>query len=324
MLVAEENPARVRPRVKRLHRLGTALALALLPLSALSPLLAPGLFSTPDGLFHIFRAVALEAALREGNLYPRWAPDFVQGLGYPIFNFYAPLANYLQVALHWLGLANVEALKAATALAFVGSGATMYVFARDLLGHRGALLAAAAYVYAPLMFTEAYVRGDLPEHLALALLPLVLWALRRLVDRPTVGRLALGGLLYATLVVTHNLVGFFGSPLLALYAVALVVWGRRWRALPFVVAALALGLGLSAFFWLPALGEKEWVQIGRLIDGPSWDFRLHFGTFAELFGLEMPIDVSQGNAQPGAYRLGLGQVLLAGLGLAALAPGRPR
>ncbi|MDA8216997.1 MAG: hypothetical protein M0Z94_05200, partial [Dehalococcoidales bacterium] len=204
--------------------LPTVLALLALPAIAITPLLAPGLATSHDGPQHIFRAVELDLLLRQGVLYPRWAPDFNQGLGYPLFNFYAPLTYYLLVGLHWLGLGFGAALKALFALGFLAFGVGMYVYARDLVGRAGALVTAAAYVYVPYHFTEAYIRADAAEFLALAFLPPLLWAFRRLLAKPSLSRLVVAGVLYAGLILTHNLTAFFFSGLLALYILVLALW----------------------------------------------------------------------------------------------------
>ncbi len=295
----------------------TALALGALPLVALAPLLSPGLPDTHDGLYHIFRAVQLEISLREGDLYPRWAPDFVQGLGYPVFNFYAPLLNYLLVALHQLGLTFVDALKASIALAFFAAGVGTYLFSRGPLGQQGALLAAAAYVYAPFLLMEAYVRADVPEQLALAWLPFVLLAFRRLVEAPSAGRLGVAAVAYAALVLTHNLTAFFFSPFLLLYVVLSLALRRAWRTAPAALLGLALGVGLSAFYWLPALGEQGWVQIERAINEPGFDFRDHFLPVEQMLSPQPACDLREGNAWP-EHRLGVSQVVLAVFGLAAM------
>ncbi len=298
-------------------RLSTALALFVLPLVAMSPLFSPGLPATHDGLYHVFRAVQMDVCLAESDLYPRWAPDFVQGLGYPVFNFYAPLLSYLLVALHWLGLTFVDALKAGIALALLASGIGTYLFSCDLLGRRGALLAAAAYVYAPFQLMEAYVRADVPEQLALAWLPFVLLSFRSLVEAPSAGRLGLAAVAYAALILTHNLTAFFFSPFLLLYVVLALAFRRAWRAAPVALLGLALGVGLSAFYWLPALGEQGWVQIERAIKEPRFSFRDHFLPLDQMLGVEPPHDLREGNAWP-EHRLGVSQVALAVLGLAAL------
>ena len=45
------------------------------------------------------------------------------------------------------------------------------------------------------------------------------------------------------------------------YAVILAWRGQRMKRLPSLIGALALGLGLSAFYWLPALVETRFTQM---------------------------------------------------------------
>ena len=277
-------------RASVMARLGVPLALLALPLIPFSPMLAPGLPNTGDGMLHIYRAVQLAASLREGDLYPRWAPDFAQGLGYPIFNFYAPLTYYLLDGLHWLGLTFVAAFKALYFLDFLACGVGMYLFARESLGVRGGLLAAAAYVYTPYRFVDAYVRGDAAEFIALAFLPWVLWAFAGVVRAPGAGRVALASLLYAGLVLSHNVTALVFTPLLLAYLAFAVVRSRAWRAVPFLAAGLALAAALSAFYWLPALGERGWVQIERALTPPTFDLHSHFVSLQDLVGVQLPID----------------------------------
>ncbi len=147
-----------QPRAPHRHAaLGRVVLLPvmLLPLVMLAPLLGPGLPRTDDGWYHLFRAVELNAAVAEGIWYPRWAADFIQGLGYPIFNFYAPLANYLQLLVHATGLDFVASLKVSLIIAVVAGSLSMFLFARDLLGTNGALPAALTFVYAPVFYMYA-------------------------------------------------------------------------------------------------------------------------------------------------------------------------
>ena len=48
-----------------------------------------------DAELHIFRVAELGRLVRDGESYPRWAPNFYYGYGYPIFNYYAPLSYYV-------------------------------------------------------------------------------------------------------------------------------------------------------------------------------------------------------------------------------------
>jgi uncharacterized membrane protein len=71
------------------------LVLALALVAAAPFLTRPGLPHQTDAELHVYRAAELGHTLRAGAFYPRWAPDFYFGYGYPIFNYYAPLTYYL-------------------------------------------------------------------------------------------------------------------------------------------------------------------------------------------------------------------------------------
>jgi len=64
-------------------------------IAALPFLTRSGLPRHTDLELHVYRAAEYGEALRSGVLYPRWAPDFFYGYGYPIFNYYAPFTYAL-------------------------------------------------------------------------------------------------------------------------------------------------------------------------------------------------------------------------------------
>src|SRR3970040_2041765 len=72
------------------------LAVLLIALIAALPLVTrPSLPRHTDLELHVFRAAEFERLLAERPFeYPRWAPNFYYGYGYPIFNYYAPLTYY--------------------------------------------------------------------------------------------------------------------------------------------------------------------------------------------------------------------------------------
>ncbi|MBI2911208.1 MAG: hypothetical protein HYY05_03635, partial [Chloroflexi bacterium] len=111
----------------------TVLLVLLVSLAAALPLAPAGLPATDDGVNHIFRTWQFHQVLSQGVLYPRWAPDFVFGYGYPLFNFYAPLIYYLGAGIHATGIGFIEAFKVAGALSTVLGGLFFYLFTRDFL-----------------------------------------------------------------------------------------------------------------------------------------------------------------------------------------------
>ena len=81
--------------------------------------------------------------------------------------------------------------------------------------------------------------------------------------------------------------------------------------------ALALGLALAAFFWLPATLERELAQIQRVITPPDFDYRSNFVSLSQLFSLPRPANTGLLNPTD-PLTLGLAQVALAVIGLLAL------
>lgn len=269
------------------------IAVLLLTLVAIHPLLQPTLPWSDDGQLHLWRVVELDHCLRNGYLYPRWMPDMAYGYGFPLLNYYAPLSVYLAEGFHLLGLDFTVALLAALSASLALGALGAYLWAHDAFGEAGGLIAAVAYAYAPYTLYDAIWRGNLAEALALGVLPWAFWRLRRLVQHGSRCNLALTALAFAILVLSHNVTALIASPLLAGYA--LWIWlatERSRKALGLLAGALALGLALSAFFWMPALFERALVQTEKMVTTSHFDYRHNFLRPGELLSPPVPVDVT--------------------------------
>lgn len=286
-------------------------------LLAIQPLLSGHLPWRADGLLHVYRLVELERAVRHGVLFPRWLPDLGYGFGFPLFNYYAPLSYYLLLWPRLLGFSVPAALQIGYALALITLGFGLYVWARALFGTVAGLVAAFAAVYAPYMLYDALHRGVLAELWGLAFLTLALAALHA--HQTQRSRLSLLWLVlaYAALILTHNIVALIGSALLFTYATFLLArpaakeHGRPpllGIAQPFL--ALFLALALSAFFWLPALLERDLVQIEQLYGPANFFYGNNFLTPADIVALPRAADPAQVNPSL-AFGLGIPQLILA-------------
>ena len=310
------------------------LVVLLICLLAVWPLLSRA--SLPEGTdaeLHIFRLHELSYLVRGGELYPRWAPNFYHGYGYPIFNYYAPLTYYLALPLELLP--RIDAVAASKAVLVGGmllAGLGLYGFVRDNWGRRAGYVAAALYVYSPyLHYIDPHIRGALPEVFSFAVFPVALWALDRLRRRPSAGAWLAATGLVAAVILSHNLMGLFFYGLLA----AWVVWqaGTGWRTDEWVnrralaarlAGAMLLGLGLAAFFWLPVILERDAVTLNTLIGaGDNYDFRTHFLQLAELLGFSRRPDWGA-TQSPFLFNLGVAQWLGGVLGVAMLLLGQAR
>jgi uncharacterized membrane protein len=106
----------------------------------------PGLPAGTDAEIHVPRVAEFARILADGVLYPRWAPDFYLGYGYPLFNFYAPLAYYLAQPFY-LFTSAASAVKALFLIGALLAGLGMYAFARPSLGRTAGVVSAAAFLY---------------------------------------------------------------------------------------------------------------------------------------------------------------------------------
>lgn len=298
----------VRRSALRVGRCAVLVALVtLLILPALQPLLTSDPTCSYGGDFHIWRGVELDHLLRQGYLYPRWAPDMAQGFGYPLFGFAASLSTYLLVGVKGLGLSWGGALNGALALGLLLSALSVYLLVRDWWGSRAGLVSAFAYAWVPYHAYDLFNRSGLAETTAWFLPPLILWALGRS------GRGGLGLMVTAlgtgALVLTHNAFALIFAPFLLAFALLLGrLEGRRTLAVG--LTGLLLGVGLSAFFWLPALGELDYVHSHRLTDAWVFQYEHNFLSLDQLFASSRVTDPSLVNDWP-PRALGLGLALVA-------------
>ncbi len=316
-------------------------ALVGLSLFSIGPLLMPGYhWGAQDARHSVYFLHQFDRAIQDGVLYPRWAPDFTFGYGYPFFNIYGPLSSYVGEALHLLGLSLVDAVKGVFALAAMASSLAAYLWLRLYSRPPGAVLGALLYLYAPYHIADIYVRASLAETVALAFVPLCLWAFGRLYPAGDgrssgSGGIMLAGLAYAGLMLSSNLVALLFSPILGGYFLV-----RAWRRfdrlqprrlltrqswpsglghaahvlLP-AAAGVALGLCLSAVFWLPAFLEYSGIRTDQWVGG-YYEYRNHFVYPFQLllpswgFGASLP-----GPDDGMSFQLGLAPLALVALAL---------
>ncbi len=282
-----------------------------------------------DAELHVFRLHELGYLIRGGEFYPRWAPNFYHGYGYPIFNYYAPLAYYVGLLVElWPQFDAVTAVKFVFVLGLLGGGLGMYGFVRDNWGRGAGYVATAVYLYAPyVQYIDPHARGVLPESFSLGLFPLALWAVDR-VRRGVAGGVGVvtAVLLVAAVILSHNLMALLFFAILFSWAswhllIQLYLRkkssaaGQQLCNLRFVFAVLLLGLGVAALFWIPVILERNDVQLNTLLgQGDNYDFRTHFLTLREMLSPSLRLD--WGASEPAfRFNLGVAQWLLGGLGI---------
>lgn len=256
---------------------------------AWAPLLTPAyFFNAHDARHSVFFLVEFNQTFRDGYLWPRWASDFAFGYGYPLFNMYAPLAFFAAEFFVLLGFGLTTAVKSIYILATIGAGLGMYGFARRLFGPMAGLLAAVVYMFVPFHLVEIYVRSAYAEYVSLAVIPVVFWVFTELVAAPTRRRLAVAGLAYGLLALTHHTSFFTFTPVLMVYILYLIAGKTKFRGMAWLRSGLyaagagLLGLLLAAIYLLPVLAETRYIKIEQWTSG-SYNYLQHFVYFSQFF-----------------------------------------
>lgn len=241
------------------------LILLILSIFIIWPIFQPGYFSHHDDL-HVMRIFEMKKCLQDFQIPCRWVPDMGYGNGYPLFNYYNPFPYYIGGILSFFTGFIISA-KILFLIPLILGGISMYLLSKELLNREAGLVAGVLYLFAPYRALDSYVRGAVSESFAIAVIPLVFYFLLR-------KKFILFSITLAVFLTSHTIMTLLFLPVLAFFV--------SYRYSRQVIYAILLGVGLSAFFTLPAYFEKNLVQIDNLAR-LDLDFRAHFVTFPQLF-----------------------------------------
>ncbi|MEM7331850.1 MAG: hypothetical protein AAF490_07150 [Chloroflexota bacterium] len=264
--------------------------ITLFALPALRPLMSRQLTCGFDNVFHLWRAVEIGALIREGIWFSRWAPHMAHGFGYPLYLYQSPLSAYLVALLNIAGFSWATAVHLVYGLGLLGSGFATWWLAREFWGEQGGLLSAVAIMFTPFHLYVVYYRASLSETVAWIFPPLVLWGIYRWQVRGQPVGLFTAVFSQLLLFYTHDVTGYIFFPLFLLWPVGLG-WAfesqkRAWHG----ITAVLLSFASAAFFWLPAILERDLIQFGRA--GSAWPFlpQNNYLPLSNLFALPRNAD----------------------------------
>jgi len=220
-------------------------------------------------------------ALQNIQIPPRMAPHFSSGMGFPVFNFYAPFSYWIGSILNMFGIPIVAAAKTTLFLAVVVSFVSMFLFASTLFSFDVALVVGTLYTSSAWLATEIFARGNFGEMWFIALFPLALYFLEKNShSRSRIIFVATAFIICFTLT-THNVLTIVGAPLLVLYVFILR------KSISWNLIAIGIGILLGAYFFLPLTFENQltyaksqaeatkyidhFLCIRQVWDSPTWE-----------------------------------------------------
>jgi hypothetical protein len=268
---------------KKLLKVWPIIAIFILSFLITWPLLRSGYFSHHDDL-QVMRIFEMDKCFSDLQIPCRWVPDMGFGNGFPLYNYYNVFPYYLG-AFFSLFFGFIGSAKVLFFLPLLFGGVSMFYLARELFDQESAFLAAILFMFAPYRALDTYVRGDLSESFAIALAPLIFLLFLRLIRQKNLKYLVWSGISLAVLLTSHTIMSIFFGPLLVAWIIFWLVIERSVKNINLLIktaGAFLLGIGLSAFFTLPAFLEKSYVQIDNLTQG-DLDFRAQFVEIKQLF-----------------------------------------
>ena len=259
---------------------------------------------------------------RHGIVYPQWTPSANYGAGEPRFIFYPPLTWMLGAALGLVMSWRLVPI-ALTFLLLSATGLATRALARRVLAEAPATLAGCAALFCPYALFTAYERSAFGEMAGfwIPLLLLLILSSRNaqgpLPRRAFDGSAAPLALVVAGAWLSNAPLGVMASYLLAAVALTLAVVDRSWVPILRAAVAAALGIGLTAFYLVPAAWEQRWVDITQATNDPGLKIENSF-----LFGHPADPQLDLHNIE--LTRVSLIVLLMAGLTMGGLLVARRR
>ncbi len=214
--------------------------------------------------YQITRSYAQSFA--EGDVLPRWAGLLDGGRGDALFTFYPPLSYLLSALLIKLsGIDVLTSLKVVSLFMLILAQAGAYLFAREFFSRRQSLIVSVSYVLLPAYPLVALHRAFFANALALSLAPLALLGAHLLLCGRRPGRgFAIFAFSFSAIVLTHAITTYLSALAIGLMT---LVYLREvgWRGLIRLACAGLATAAMTAFFLVPQIVERDWVQIGLQI-----------------------------------------------------------
>lgn len=233
---------------------------------------------THDGFVHLARIGAFFKALKDGQFPVRWAGDLNYGYGMPLFNFMYQVPYIVSSFFVLVGFGLVSSFKLTLLLSFLLSGIFMFLFAKEFFrDNKKAFFVTIFYQYYPFRLVELLIRGSFGEVYAYTFLPLVLFGLTRLFKQKTIKNFLITACATGLLILSHNAISLVFFAVLFGYA---IFFSQKVKNFLIGVFSLGFGLCLSAFYWIPAIGEHKYTY-GDLFMRNM--YKSHFPPFVNFF-----------------------------------------
>ncbi len=255
--------------IKRLNFSWWVIGILVATLIVILPLLQKGFIVSDDGNWMVIRLSAFFQSFREGQFPVRFLGRLNNSYGYPVANFLYPGFLYIGSFIHLLGFSFPNSVK----IIFIGSvtlsSLLIFFWLKKYFSSFPSFLGSLGFLFSPYLIFDIYKRGSVGEVLAVFAGAAALFSIERdmlwLVP-PTMG----------FLIISHNSLGL----LFFLFLLSYILVRKRVN---FFVPVF-IGLGLSTFFWFPAIYERKFILFDMVTVSQPQQYFIE-GSMLYLLGL---------------------------------------
>ncbi|MEL6404016.1 MAG: hypothetical protein AAFR81_06615 [Chloroflexota bacterium] len=268
--------------------------------------------ATNNSEHYAFQTQDFVQAFDEGLVYTRWSPYALHGYGAPIQQYYPPGVGYISSLLSYFFTNDIYlASRVLIVASFLLAGSTMYTFVKQEMDALAGLIAGCAYVFSPaVMVTIPHIYGDLPLVLGTALIPTMMWAVSRFWHRNLAVDFPIVACVTSAILLTSPALLIFVLIVVAVLLCCYLSTEQHWWRVGGIWGAIIVGIGLSAFYWLPA-----WYMLDAVTWYPSFlGVRTIDISWQDYFAILVPIEGELLVPQP-IFALGWGFLGVLGINL---------
>lgn len=251
-------------KVKRLQSFFPFFVLIIALFVVLWPLLGRGFYISDDGEWMVIRLTAFYQSLADHQFPVRFLGRLNNSYGYPVSNFLYPGFLYIGSLLHFIGFSFVDSVKIILSGSVIGTSVFLFLWLRNSFSRFSTLVGVLGFVWAPYLLFDLYKRGSVGEVLAFFPASMCMYSIDS-------GKKWLFPVSVAFLIVSHNTLALL---FLTVFFV-LILFRKKFE----YIRLFLLGMGLAAFFWMPAIMEKKFVRFDTIMVSDPFLYMLTPATF---------------------------------------------
>lgn len=218
------------------------------------------LLAGDDIRYHLNRIVGVSDAFKEGQILPKIYPYTNSGFGYASPLFYCDLFIYPFALIYILGIGAVPCFKLMVfTYSFIGNVFVYTIFKKETNKRHLGLLAALLYEGANYHLQNIFIRSALGEILAMSFIPIVLYAIYKILIKKEDAWIYLG-VSFSLLVMSHLITSVLYAGLFLILIIAFVVVNRKEKEiikkmLITILKGTLLALLICAWYIFPMLEQ---------------------------------------------------------------------